>query len=71
MDEITRLRTLLGTIKANGGLKGIKGLDDELLDSINGDPGVFGDDALTISSRNSVRTRDLSIGERVNRQLDK
>lgn len=37
LDEISRLRSLLATIKDNGGLKGIKGLDEELLNSINGD----------------------------------
>lgn len=32
---------------------------------------MFGDDAITLSSQNTVRTRDLSIGARVNRQLNK
>jgi hypothetical protein len=50
LDEICRLRNLLATIKSNGGLKGIEGLDEDLLNSIKEDRGMFGDDAITLSS---------------------
>jgi hypothetical protein len=56
LDEITRLNNILAQIKANGGTKGIPGLDEELRNNAKDFGGVFGDDAVTLSSQRSIRT---------------